>query len=197
MKIIGITGGIGSGKSTVASLFAKFDKTVVYTADVEAKKLMDTSTIIRDKLTKCFGKESYVNDELNRDFISKIVFQNPEKLKELNSIVHPEVRKHFTDFIEAHKNCELLFYENAILFETKTNLHCDKVISVFVSLESRIQRIIERDKTTKEAVLARIKNQWKEDKKLLQSHYIIYNNTLLQTQKQVNKIHNFLTKKPV
>ena len=197
MKIIGITGGIGSGKSTIAKMFGNFKNTVVYTADVEAKKLMNTSTIIREKLINCFGAESYKNNELNRNYISKIVFQNPEKLKELNSIVHPEVRKHFIDFKENHKNCDLLFYENAILFETKTNLHCEKIISVFVDLDTRIQRIIERDNTTKDAVLARIKNQWKEDKKLLQSHYIIYNTTLQQTQKQVNKIHNILTEKLV
>ena len=158
MKIIGITGGIGSGKSTVAKMFADYPKIVIYHADAEAKQLMIDSKIIKQKLIENFGKESYVNDELNRDFISKIVIQNPEKLKTLNAIVHPEVRKHFQNFVKDNQHQDFILYENAILFETKTNLHCHKIISVFTDLEQRIQRIIERDQTTEKEVLNRINN---------------------------------------
>ena len=87
--VVGITGGIGSGKSTVAKLFAAYKNTAIYTADEEAKKLMNSSKIIAEKVIVEFGSETYKNGELQRDFLAKIVFQNPEKLAILNSIVHP------------------------------------------------------------------------------------------------------------
>ena len=109
--------------------------------------------------------------------------------------MHPEVKKHFKNFTETNSNKDYILYENAILFESKSSYYCDFIITVYVDLETRIQRTIERDNSSKEAVLDRIKNQWLEDKKLLQSHYIIYNYELKNTKLQVNNIHNILTKK--
>lgn len=191
--IIGLTGGIGSGKSTVANFFAAFPKIAFYTADIEAKKIMNSSEKIRKKIMNEFGKESYLNDELQREFLAKIVFNNPKKLSKLNSIVHPEVKKHFQEFVKINADKLFIIYENAILFESKSNQFCDVIVTVFSNLDTRIHRVIERDNVTKDEVIYKIKNQISEESKLLQSHYIILNEELENTQNQVKKIHNILT----
>jgi len=193
--IIGLTGGIGTGKSTVANFFAKFPNIVIYTADIEAKKLMNSSKIIQEKIINEFGIDSFLNDVLQRDYLAKIVFNNPEKLSKLNLIVHPEVKKHFQDFVKKNANKLFIIYENAILFESKSNLFCDVIITVFSRLETRIQRVMKRDNVTKQDVFDRIKNQLSEESKLLQSHYIILNEDLDNTQNQVKNIYKILTKK--
>lgn len=193
MKIVGLTGGIGSGKTTVAKFFAEFTNVAIYIADVEAKKLMNSSEIIKTQLIKEFGKESFINNELNREFIAKIVFKNKEKLAILNGIVHPEVRKHFQNFIKQNQDKKYIIYENAILFESKSNTFCDIVITVYADLNTKIDRVIARDSSTKKDVLNRIKSQWSDAKKMLQSNYIIYNEKLEGTVNQVHKIHKILT----
>jgi dephospho-CoA kinase len=193
--VVGITGGIGSGKSTVAKLFAAYKNTAIYTADEEAKKLMNSSKIIAEKVIVEFGDETYKNGKLQRDFLAKIVFQYPEKLAILNSIVHPEVRNHFQNFIHTNQDKLLIIYENAILFESKSNVFCDVIITVFAGLSTRIERVMERDHCSKEAVLNRIQNQLSEESKRIQSHYIIINDTLENTKNQVKYIHNILTEK--
>lgn len=191
--VVGLTGGIGSGKSTVAKMFSEFNEVAVYIADIEAKKLMHSSNSIRENIINEFGELAYVNNELNRKYISSIVFNKPERLKKLNSIIHPEVRKHFFKFKENNKNYDYIIYEAAILFEANANVFCDKIITVFAPLESRIKRVVKRDKIAEKEVENRIKNQWKEDKKLLQSNYIIVNDDLTKTILQVQKIHKILT----
>ena len=191
--VVGLTGGIGSGKTTVANLFAKFNNIAIYNADLEAKKLMNSSLIIKSKIIKEFGEPSYQNNQLNRTYIASIVFNDKSKLEVLNAIVHPEVKNHFQKFVYQHKNKEYILYENAILFESKSNLKCDIIISVYAPLNVRIERTMLRDNSSKIAVENRIKNQWLEDKKLLQSNYIINNLNLINTQNQVIKIHNILT----
>lgn len=192
--IIGLTGGIGSGKSTVAQLFAKENDFSVYYADVEAKKLMNASSEIREKLVSAFGQETYLNGSLNREYLSNLVFSNPDKLAVLNSIVHPVVRQHFKNFVQ-NVATHFVIYENAILFESKSNEYCDLIISVFTDVETRISRVQKRDQVTKKEVLNRMNNQFKEEKKLLQSHYVIYNNELEDTETQVRNICKKLTKK--
>ncbi|AUC83975.1 dephospho-CoA kinase [Polaribacter sp. ALD11] len=193
--VIGLTGGIGSGKTTVAKLFHNFNTVAVYIADVEAKKLMNSSDIIRKKLIEAFGEKTYQKHQLNRPFLASIVFNNKEKLHILNSIVHPEVKKHFQKFIENNTNKAYIVYESAILFESNSQHQFDFVISVFVDLEERIRRVLDRDNSTRQEVLSRINSQWKEDKKLLLSNYVINNYALQETESSVKKIHNILTKK--
>lgn len=195
MKIIGLTGGIGSGKTTVAKLFAEFNNVAVYIADVEAKKLLNSSAVIKEKVELEFGKESYKNNELDRTYISDIVFKDKSKLQTLNKIVHPEVRKHFQDFIKKQTNKAFIIYEAAILFESKSNLLCDFIITVYVDLETKIERVISRDNTTKKEVLNRMKNQLNDTPKLLQSNYVIFNENIQETKLQVEKIHKILTEK--
>ena len=193
--IIGLTGGIGSGKSTVAKFFSEFDNVVVYFADFEAKKLMNSSVIIKEKLIKEFGEVSFVNQKLNRKYIAEIVFNDKEKLSVLNAIVHPEVKKHFQEFVVINAHKAYIIYENAILFESNSNLFCDFIITVYADVKTKIERVILRDSSTKEGVKSRMKNQWDDGKKILQSNYIIYNENLDETKSKVNKIHNILTEK--
>ena len=193
--IVGLTGGIGSGKTTVVNFFKEFSNIAVYIADVEAKKIMNSSIIIKSKLIKEFGKNSYENNILNKTFLADIVFKDKEKLKILNSIVHPEVLLHFQEFVIKNTNKDYVLYENAILLENKSNLFCDFIITVTAPLDIRVQRVILRDNSTKTSVLNRIRNQWSEEKKTIQSHYVINNLSLEKTKIQVNRIHNILTKK--
>lgn len=192
--LVGLTGGIGSGKSTVAKMLAKFNGVVVYFADEEAKNLMNTSQEIRTQLIAEFTDEVYKDGSLNRSFLAGIVFKNKEKLKKLNAIVHPIVHKHLQDFIKAHENKSYILYENAILFENGSNRLCDKIITVTAPEMLRIQRVIERDNSTFEEVKSRINNQWSDEKKVLQSNYVIYNVDLTSVKEQLEKIHNKLTK---
>lgn len=192
--LVGLTGGIGSGKSTVAKILAEFDGVVVYFADEEAKNLMNTSQEIRTQLIAEFTDEVYKDGSLNRPFLAGIVFKNKEKLKKLNAIVHPIVHKHLQDFIKEHENKSYILYENAILFENGSNLLCDKIITVTAPEMLRIQRVIERDNSTFEEVKNRINNQWSDEKKILQSNYVIHNVDLTSVKEQLEKIHNKLTK---
>lgn len=193
--IVGLTGGIGSGKTTVAALFGKFDSVAVYIADTEARKIINSSDIIKTQLIAAFGKETYKNKQLNRPYVASVVFENKEKLAILNRIVHPEVKRNFQEFVAANSSKAYVLYESAILFESKSAQQFDFIISVFVHLEERVKRVLERDNTTRKEVLSRINSQWKEDKKLLLSNYMIQNYALQETESSIIKIHNILTKK--
>ena len=190
--IVGLTGGIGSGKTTVLNLFKEFN-VATYIADIEAKQLMNTSNVIKEKLIKEFGEDTYINNNLNRPYLAEIVFKNKEKLRVLNNIVHPEVYKHLQSFIANNSDKDYIIYENAILFENGSDTLCDKIITITAPKDIKIQRVVKRDSTTKKEVILRMNNQWLDEKKLLQSNYIIENIELKNTQKTVQQIHNFLT----
>ncbi|WP_428742312.1 dephospho-CoA kinase [Tenacibaculum sp.] len=192
--IVGLTGGIGSGKSTIVKMFSQFDNIAIYIADDEAKKLMSTSKEIKNQLISEFGDQVYINNELNRAYLASIVFKNKEKLAILNSIVHPVVNEHLQSFIKKNTDKDYILYENAILFENGSDSFCDKIITVTAPEDVRINRVVKRDNTTIEDVKNRIKNQWNVTKKTLQSHYIIDNVDLTYSRQQVLKIHNYLTK---
>lgn len=192
--VIGITGGIGSGKSTVVKMFAELGNIAVYYADDEAKKLINTSSEIREKLTKEFTEEAFINNQLNRPFIANIVFNDKQKLTVLNAIVHPVVKKHLINFIEEHQNKDYILYENAILFENGSDAICDKIITVTAPKNIKIERVVKRDKVTKEAVESRMKNQWSDEKKVFLSNYVIKNTEKTATKEQVLRIHKNITK---
>jgi dephospho-CoA kinase len=193
--IVGLTGGIGSGKTTVAKLFQNFDTVAVYIADVEAKKIMNSSDVIRTKIIAAFGKSTYKDNQLDRSYLASIVFNNKEKLHILNNIVHPEVESNFQEFVQLHKKKTYIIYESAILFESRSQQQFNFVISVFLALEERVKRVVKRDHSSKQEVLDRIAYQWKEDKKLLLSNYLIRNQSLQETEASVKEIHSILTKK--
>jgi len=189
---VGLTGGIGSGKSTVAEYFRALG-IPVYVADIEARALMDTSKSIKKKLIKAFGAVAYNNGELNRQYLAHLVFNNNEKLKIINSIIHPKVAKHFSKWLKKQE-APYCIQENAIIFENEKADQFDFIISVTAPQEIRIDRVVKRDHTTKEQVLTRINNQWDDAKKNKLADFVIENMDLLETKKQVKAIHKKILK---
>lgn len=191
-KIIGLTGGIGSGKTTVAKMF--MDHGVpVYIADEEAKKIMESEEIIK-QVEIVFGKDVLSNKNIDRPKLAKIVFNNPHKLEQLNKIVHPAVQKHFKDWLKNHNSVPFVIKEAAILFETGGYKQCDKVITVIAPQLLRVERVILRDKSDKDSILQRISNQWSDEKKILLSDFVIENIDLEKTKAQVDDILKVLNK---
>jgi len=193
--IVGITGGIGSGKSLVAKTICALDNTAYYHADKEAKLLINTLPSLKENIIAVFGEKSYQDNTLNRKYISSLVFKEPELLKSLNNIVHPAVKEHFRNFIASQKENTLIIYENAILFETNGNLICNIIISVNAPEEIRIKRVMERDDVTIKQVKDIIKNQWSDTKRNLLSNYTIQNIEKDETLLKTKNIFNILTKK--
>lgn len=192
-KIIGLTGGIGSGKTTIVKYIESLG-IPVYISDLEAKKVMEMPEII-NQIEKTFGDNIVENKLINREKLSSIVFNQPEKLKQLNAIVHPAVKKHFLNWVETHKNEPIIIKEAAILFESGAYKDCDEVISVITPIETRIERVIKRDNTTREKVLQRINNQLSDDERIAKSDYIINNINLETAKKETQSILNLLKNK--
>lgn len=189
-KIIGLTGGIGSGKTTVAN-YIKSLGIPVYIADEEAKKIMETREVV-DLIREAFGKEIISENKIIREKLAQLVFNHPDKLQKLNDIVHPLVRSHFNHWVKNHADFPFIVKEAAILFESGSYKYCDSIITVTAPLEIRLQRVIDRDKATRESVLSRMKNQWSEEEKIGKSDYVIHNLTLEDTKNQVDNILKLL-----
>jgi len=190
-KIIGLTGGIGSGKTTVANYFKELG-IPVYIADVEGKKITESPKILK-AIKDAFGSAVFDEERLNRQKVSQIVFNDSEKLKLLNSIIHPEVEKHFMNWVNNHSNFPLVVKETALLFESGSYKKCDFVITVIAPLEDRINRVIKRDAITRENVLKRIDNQWSDEDRIRNSHYIIDNTDRKTIERQVKEILKKIT----
>jgi dephospho-CoA kinase len=194
MKVIGLTGGIGSGKSTVLNFFKALGAET-YIADVEAKKLMNSDKELIQKIKELFGEEAYVNSQLNRKYIAAIVFKDSKKLQELNNIIHPKVRQHFQSFIQ-QSTAEIIIYEAAILFESGGDKFCDYTITVTANLEDKIQRIIKRDKISKAQIIERMKHQLNDDFRIKNSHFVIVNTTFKGTEIQVKTSYDLILNLP-
>ncbi|MCW1148289.1 dephospho-CoA kinase [Flavobacterium lacisediminis] len=192
-KIIGLTGGIGSGKSTVANYIAS-KGIPVYIADEEAKNIMERADV-KQRIQNLFS-ESILNKDntLNRKKIAELVFNNSRKLKELNAIVHPEVQLHFKNWLKEHENFPFIIKEVAILFETGGHNQCDKVILITAPEDLRIERAMKRDNVSKESILARIKNQLPEASKIELSDFVIENIILQKTLLKTDEILKILAK---
>ena len=156
---------------------------------------MNNSSVIKDKIIAAFGQKSYDNGVLNNKYISSLVFKNPNQLKILNTIVHPQVKEHFKKFVERQSKNTLIIYENAIIFETNSSSICDIIISVNSPRNIRIKRVMKRDNSTKIMVENIMNNQWSDAKRNLLSNYIINNIEKEETLLKIKKIYNFLTKK--
>lgn len=189
-KIIGLTGGIGSGKTFVAN-YIKSKGIPVYIADDEAKKIMATDEV-NQLIKKEFGNSVMTDEKIDRAKLAQLVFNHPEKLQKLNSIIHPIVKQNFKIWLKNHQNFSFIIKEAAILFESGSDKDCDSIITVTAPLETRIQRVIERDKTTRENVLSRMKNQWSEEDKIAKSNFIIHNIATEDTKNQVDNILKLL-----
>ena len=189
-KIIGLTGGIGSGKSKVAA-YLQSKGIPVYIADDEARKVMAEEKIV-NAIKKEFGSEIVTEGKINRQKLSQIVFDDPQKLQVLNNIVHPAVRQHFKEWLLNNKGAPLVFKEAAILFETGTDADCDAVITVTAPLDIRIKRVMSRDSVTKEEVEKRMASQWNDQQKIDRSDYVISNIEFEDTVAEIEKILKIL-----
>lgn len=175
MLKIGVTGGIGSGKSTVCKVFLALG-IPVFEADQIAKSLMNTDQEIYGKLVNLFGATAYLPDHtVNRKYLAGIVFNNPSLLAQLNAIVHPVVRKTFFDWCDKQKS-PYIIHEAAILFESGFYKMMDKTITVITNENERVQRVMKRDGITLEMVNERIRNQWSDEERIKLADFIIRNN---------------------
>jgi dephospho-CoA kinase len=188
-KIVGLTGGIGSGKSTIAGFFAQLG-VPVYIADEEAKKILYLPQTV-EYLKEAFGHAVFTDGIPDRAKIAALVFNDKDKLQQLNSIIHPAVARHFTEWV-AQQKMPFVIKETAILFESGSYKDCDAVITVTAPQDIRVERVMQRDGVTREQVLQRMSHQWSDEKKIVLSNYIITNTNLEEARKQAVKIFDFL-----
>ena len=174
MKHIGLTGGIGSGKTTVSKILVK-NGIPVYDSDSNAKLLMNSSNEIKKLIINHFGKLSYTNNKLNNKYISKIIFNNPVEMNRINSLIHPFVHDNFNKW-KNNFSSKYVIFESAIIFETGSYEKFDFNILVLSDIEKRIKRVIKRDFSSEDDVLTRIASQWIDDKKIPFADYVIKNN---------------------
>lgn len=191
MILVGITGGIGSGKTTVCQLFAALG-IPIYDADAAAKRLMTEDEALCKEISLLFGPEAYVDGELNRPFIAAQVFEHKALLEKLNALVHPAVASD-TKSWAASQIAPYVLKEAALLIESGSYKQLDKLIVVSAPLELRISRVMKRNDLSKEQVLARIQHQMPEEEKLKYADYIILNDEEHLLLPQVIKLHTELT----
>ena len=188
---VGLTGGIGSGKSFVAKIFNTMG-IPVYNSDIEAKKLYLREDV-RKTMIDFFGKDVYLNNgQINKVYLANVIFNNKEALNKVNSIIHPLVKQHFTDWLKKHKEAPYIIKEAAILFESGAYKDMHKTIAVVAPVDLRIKRVIERDKTDKEIILKKIENQLSDEELIRRTDFFIVNNETEALLPQINEIHKHL-----
>ena len=190
-KIIGLTGGIGSGKSTIASYFKSLG-IPVYIAD-DASRNVTALPKVRKQIKNQFGADVFNGSGLNRQKLAQLVFSDPEKLKQLNAIIHPAVKADFDLWLTQHANAPIVIKEAAILFESGSYKNCDAIITITAPEEIRIARVIKRDGVTRDEVLRRIANQWTDAQRIAKSDYVIDNTNGDEAKAQAGKILKKLT----
>ena len=192
MMVVGLTGGIGSGKTTVARMFQELG-IPVYIADEAGKRLMRSSEEIRKAIIEIFGDASYQNGDPNRPFIASKVFKDETLLARLNGIIHPAVKRDFSEWLEKQQS-DYVIYEAAILFETGGNASCDFSILVTASKKLKIERLQKRDESSVLQIEERMANQWSDEKKIPMADFLINNHDLKVTLRQVKDIHSKILK---
>lgn len=192
MLTVGLTGGIGSGKTLCCAIF-EFIGVPVFYSDTEAKELMVGDPGVKEEIMKIFGEESYLEDgTLNRAFLAKCIFQKKELLRKMNAIVHPAVRSRFNLFCDGHHDEPYVIQESAILMETGLYEHFDRVILVDAPESLRIQRVMARDQVAEAAVRRRIENQWPSQRKRDLADFIIDNDGRHSLLQSIIRIHRTL-----
>lgn len=190
MYKVGLTGGIGSGKSTVAKLLA-MRGVAVYVADERAKSLMEESEAVRSAIIAIFGEEAYAAGALNRAWLAEQVFVSKELLARLNAVVHPAVMEDFDRWAEAQTS-EYVVIESAILFEAGLDGRVDATIAVMSPEALRLQRAMKRDGASREAIEARMRNQMSDDERCARARYAIVNIELEELEEDVEQLHRRL-----
>ena len=187
MKTILITGGIGSGKSRILRFFSK-KGFQCYNSDLNAKKILNSNREIKNLIIENFGSPSYKNGKLDSKYLSRIVFNNPNKLKKLNSIIHPLVKEDFERFTK-NIDTPIVFMESAIFFESKSNFQFDYCVLVTAPIEIRVNRVIKRDSQTISQIMLRVSQQWSDKKKIEYVDKVIKN---IKWNKTVLSLENLL-----
>jgi len=187
-KIIGLTGGIGSGKSRIAKAFSSLG-VPCYIADMEAKKIMVENVDVKKKIIALFGEMAYNNKKLNRGYIGNIVFKNSDMLTALNGIVHPAVAEHFAHWLSL-QIFPYVIKEVAILFETGGHTQVNKTLLITAPKQLRIQRVMQRDGCTKEGVITRMANQWEDEQRIPLADYVLNNVDWNISLQQIELLHS-------
>jgi dephospho-CoA kinase len=193
MKVVGLTGGIGSGKTTIGKCFVSYG-IPVYIADEEAKALMNRSKVIKRKLIKLFGKAAYKDGKLNRPYLASKIFNDKELLEKMNAIVHPKVASHFKRW-QKKQDTPYVLKEAAIIFENNLEQQYDYIITVVADEDLRIARVMKRDNTSKEKVKSIIANQLSDEEKIKKSDFVIVNDDLDKAKLQAAKTHHAILQK--
>lgn len=191
MYKVGITGGIGSGKSTVCAILAEFG-VAVYDSDSRAKRLMNEDNTLREHLAERFGSEVYCVEGLNRRYLAERVFGNPEELKALNAIVHPAVMDDF-DRWALEQEGSYVVLESAILFEASLDRRVDVSVAVMAPEELRIERAMQRDGAQREQIVARMNNQISDQERVERAKYTIVNIDIDNLRSDVEQLHRRLS----
>jgi len=187
---VGLTGGIGSGKSTVAQIFEVLG-IPVYSADIAAKKIMNEDEGLRSAITNIFGEHAYTNNILDRKYLSSIVFSDPAKLQQLNALVHPATKKDSEAWMQ-QQTSPYAIHEAALIFEAKVSDRLDLVIGVLSPIELRIKRAMGRDKVSREEVLKRMDQQLAEEVKISNCDFVLINDEQQLLIPQVLVLHEKL-----
>ena len=193
MKNIGLSGGIGSGKSTVSKILTN-NGLPVYDSDSRAKLLMNSSVELKDMIINHFGIDSYINNKLNKKYISEVIFNNQTEISKINSLVHAFVFKDFNNW-KKHFFSNYVIFESALIFETGSYKKNDFNILVVSDIKERIKRVIKRDSVEEKDVLIRIKNQWSDKIKIPLTDYVIENISFQETKIKVKKMIEELNNK--
>lgn len=191
--IVGLTGGIGSGKTTIAKVFEGFG-IPVFLSDNQAHKIVESDKQVIGQIKALFGEVAYTQGKYNRKYIAEIVFKDKGLLSKLNAIVHPAVARHFQDW-KANQKAPYVLIESAILFESGLYRHCDSIITIEAPEQERIERVIQREGCTREWVESRIKNQWSDSQRRALSDFIILNKNISEATLKAKEIHHNLMKK--
>lgn len=191
MKVVGLTGGIGSGKSYVANIFNSLFSIPIYNSDIRAKYLMQNDVNVKNNIVEILGEESYNDNTLNKSFIAEKIFNNIEFKKKIDNIIHPIVKEDFQKW-KSEQYSKYVIKESAILFESNAHLYCDFVITVFCDLEERIGRVSLRDGHSEDYILKIMENQLDEEKKKAKSDFVINNFNNSNLEEQVKSINKFI-----
>ncbi|MFA6400653.1 MAG: dephospho-CoA kinase [Salinivirgaceae bacterium] len=187
MKIVGLTGGIGCGKTFVANYFSEFG-IPVYSSDIRAKELMVTDADIKKGLRYLFGDEVFKDEHLNRKMIADRLFTDKKLLNSINQLVHPKVQTDFDTWCRNQTTAKIVIKEAAILIESGAYKNCEFVILITAPIELRIKRVMQRDNLSYNEVMARIENQLSDEERIKYAHFVIENNGILDSKHEVEKI---------
>jgi len=193
MKVVGLTGGIGSGKSTVSRLLNTMG-IPVYIADTESKRITESSHVVQTKLTERFGRDLYTDGKLNKKLLASLIFENEANRCFVNSVIHPIVQNDFEQWKSQHTQSPLVVIEAAILFESGFSDLVDVSVTVAAPEDLRIRRVELREGWSQDSIVSRIRSQLPEDERIRRSDFVIYNDDRQALIPQVEKMLEFLSK---